>query len=469
MTSLTTFKSPVPDRIYITRSALRLIEDEARHGNSTSLENETGGILIGRRLDATNRLELLIIAATGPGDNAYHHPVEFSPDIEYVNGKLQEYHARYPRTDYIGTWHKHPPRYQRFSQGDVDTAHAVFRDPAYKVKEIINPIVWVDQGKFTIRYYYMSRQMARQGDPFYEVQIARIMLIDDDHAMVQREAVASSTTIGATNDLISEEYRLLSEHGYQVKLCNEGAEYFFEVRSERVSDLVIYFVAPANFPQLPPVLMVECGGEALPPNDGGIINQWTYRNGAAHLVDVVEGVMASIPVCLGDLTEVLRCVLPKCAVVRRQNDRHGSIGMTHQPLTASDDSRAERIGYEVKMIRDMGYSCDLQQSPEGMTHYLTVELTRDTMEGPQPVRAYIKLDAEFPASPPMLVVTVLIPGSTSANELNELPIEVESKARMIWSSQRMLYEIIQDVQDCVQCQSRIIASNSISQYGSRSY
>ena len=127
--------------------------------------------------------------------------------------------------------------------------------------------------------------------------------------------------------------------------------------------------------------------------------------------------------------------------------------MTDQPLTTSDQIRAERIGYEVKMIRDMGYSCDLQQSPEGKTYYLTVELTRDTMEGPQPVRAYIKLDAEFPASSPMLVVTILIPDSTSANELNELPIEVESKARMIWSSQRMLYEIIQDVQNSILVQS----------------
>ena len=293
MTSLTTYKSPVPDRVYVPRSVLRLIEEEARRGSATSLENETGGILIGRRLEGANRMELLIVAATGPGEKAYHHPVEFNPDIDYVNRKLQEYHTRYPRTDYIGTWHKHPPRYPQFSSGDVATAHAVFRDSAYKVDEIINPIVWVDQGKFTIRYYYMSRQMARQAEPFYEVQEPRIMLIDDDHPYIQREA-AANTTNGAANDRIGEEYRLLSQRGYQVKLQHEGAEYFFEVRDERYHDLVIYLVAPVGFPQVPPTLMVERGGEALPPNDGGVINQWTYSKGAAHLVEVADGVIGTL-------------------------------------------------------------------------------------------------------------------------------------------------------------------------------
>ncbi|WP_129673506.1 Mov34/MPN/PAD-1 family protein [Candidatus Chloroploca sp. Khr17] len=296
MSQLSTQKSPLPGKIYITRSARRLIEEEARRGSTTSLENETGGILVGRRLDGEEIVQLLIIAATGPGENAYHHPVEFNPDIDYVNGKLQEYHARYPKTDYIGTWHKHPARYQTFSAGDVATAHAVFRDPAYKINEIINPIVWVDRGEFTIRYYYMSRQMAQRREPFVEIQASRVHEIDDEHPLIQRERAdgASSPPI---NDRIGEEHRLLRERGYQVTLKSQDTNFFFEVRTNQHPDLTIYLMAPNDFPRVPPALVaIERAGTALPQNDDGVINQWTYHNGNSHLVDVVEGVLRAMPV-----------------------------------------------------------------------------------------------------------------------------------------------------------------------------
>jgi hypothetical protein len=301
MTVPTAYKTPSPDKVYLTRSAYRLIEEEARRGSQAGLENETGGILIGRRLDQANRIELLILAATGPGEQAYHHPVEFNPDVEYVNRKLQEYHSSHPRTDYIGTWHKHPSRYQTFSSGDVATAHALFRDPDYRMEEIINPIVWVEHGQFTIRYYYMSRQMARRGEPFVEINASRVTIIDDNHALVQQELAPTRSrptgplaVEGANNERISQEYRQLTQRGYQTKIRQQGEEYFFEVRHERHPDVLIYLVAPAGFPQIPPTLIVERNGQALPPNDGGIINQWTFSRGASSLADVADGVLATL-------------------------------------------------------------------------------------------------------------------------------------------------------------------------------
>ncbi|NCC30820.1 MAG: tetratricopeptide repeat protein [Chloroflexia bacterium] len=124
--------------------------------------------------------------------------------------------------------------------------------------------------------------------------------------------------------------------------------------------------------------------------------------------------------------------------------------MSSLPPMAADQSHAERIGQEVKAIRDMGYACDLQQDVSAQRYYLTVELARDTHEGPQPVHLYFQLDANFPATAPNLVVTVTTPGTTSHGELQELPIDVESKTRLSWSSRQMLYEIVLEVQDSVQ-------------------
>ncbi|EFO81186.1 hypothetical protein OSCT_0920 [Oscillochloris trichoides DG-6] len=123
--------------------------------------------------------------------------------------------------------------------------------------------------------------------------------------------------------------------------------------------------------------------------------------------------------------------------------------MTQQPALTPDMDRAERIGYEVKAIRDLGYTCDVQQDREGL-HYITVNLRRDTMEGPQPVQLYLKLLPTFPHGAPEMIVTVISPASTSSGELHELQIETESKARLSWLWSSRLYEIVQDVQDSVQ-------------------
>jgi hypothetical protein len=286
-------KPPLPDRVYIPRSALQVIQTEAsRHSDNQQGENETGGIMVGRRLMGINRVELLIAAATGPGESAYHNPVEFNPDVEYVNQKLKEYHALYPLMDYIGTWHKHPLTYQTFSEGDVHTAHKIFHDTAYKMDEIVNPIVWVGDGGFTIRYYYMSRAMAERGERFAEIPPTKVQEIDDNHDLVIKEQRRADA--GAVPERIDDEYRRLAEQGYQVEVKQHEQEYFFTVRLPDRPDLVLHLVAPAGYPQEPPSLFVEQHGQEIAAGDVGIITQWGSGADQSFLDNVVAGVIASL-------------------------------------------------------------------------------------------------------------------------------------------------------------------------------
>ena len=121
--------------LYITTSALQVIEDEAkRQSKGGQFAHETGGILIGRRLDPTRSGAILIVAATRPGADALHHAVEFNPDVEYVNQHLREYLAIYPQMDFIGIWHQHPPEYPKFSEGDVRSAQDICTDDDYRAR-----------------------------------------------------------------------------------------------------------------------------------------------------------------------------------------------------------------------------------------------------------------------------------------------------------------------------------------------
>jgi|GEM_PF-4285826 len=294
----------VIDRVYMTNSALQVIKAEAnRHHQNAQGENETGGVLIGRRLEHTNRVEFLITVATGPGESAYHNPVEFNPDVAYINQQLDLYRAVYPNMDYIGTWHKHPLNYQMFSPGDVQTAHAIFDDSSYKVDEIINPIVWINKNQFTIRYYYMSRQMAMKREPFIEVPESKIYSVPQDHPLVIKEQSQGNgySTVPAP---ISEEYRRLTEHGYQTELKQQGQEYYFTITLASYPDIVLHLIAPAGYPTIPPSLLVERQGKELTISDNDVINKWTFnmvsRNAAEHpcMVDIVKVVLKNLPTTL---------------------------------------------------------------------------------------------------------------------------------------------------------------------------
>lgn len=283
----------LPDRVFITRSAHKAMVDETRrHRDSVQIENETGGILIGRRLEARGRIEILIAVATSPGENALHHAIEFNPDVEYVNEQLREWCAVYPRMDYIGTWHKHPPRYPTFSRGDMRTAHALFDDSSYKMIEIVNPITWSGDGDVTIRYYYMNRAMAKEGLPFEQIPAKNILVIDDYDEIVIKESTPALD--GLARERIAKERQLLIEQGYQVKLHQEEYEYYFTIADERLPDTSIYLTAPPGYPRIPPSLTIERNGQGIIGDDDGIIAGWMLNPGTSHLVDVAEAVVKNL-------------------------------------------------------------------------------------------------------------------------------------------------------------------------------
>lgn len=283
----------LPDRVFITRSAHKVMVDETRHHrDSGQIENETGGILIGRRRNVRGRIEILIAVATSPGENALHHAVEFNPDVEYVNEQLREWCAVYPRMDYIGTWHKHPPRYPTFSRGDMRTAHALFDDPSYKIAEIVNPITWSGDGDVTIRYFYMNRAMAKEGLPFEQIPAKNILVIDDNDEIVINESTPALD--GLARERIAKEHQLLIEQGYQVKLHQEEYEYYFTIADERLPNTSIYLTAPPGYPRIPPSLTIERNGQEIVGSDDGIIGGWMLNPGTSHLVDVAEAVVKNL-------------------------------------------------------------------------------------------------------------------------------------------------------------------------------
>lgn len=282
------------ERVYITRSTLRVIREEAldRYGNGEN-ENETGGILVGRRIDSST---LLILAATDPGVRATRRQVEFEPDVEYANQLLAEFCEIYNNADYIGTWHKHPLRYPRFSIGDVQTAHAFFADKDYShIDETLNPIVWVDGDHITTRYYYMNRVMAQSGQVFLEIPASAIEEIEDDDVLVVGER---NDPEGAFRLRLSEERRLLVRDGYKVTVRSQPPTFFFLVRDpERLPDTTIYLSLSADFAnqthypkQSPEVIVEQHNLEKTPLRADEITHIWANKDHEPYLVDVVRAV-----------------------------------------------------------------------------------------------------------------------------------------------------------------------------------
>ncbi|NJL54988.1 hypothetical protein HC928_07225 [bacterium] len=274
-----------PDFVYITRSALQHIEEEARHPRSQqpNLENETGGVLFGRRISLENgQSAMLIIEATGPGPKAFFHEVEFNPDVEYANEQLHRFRQDYPNCDYIGTWHKHPSSYRRYSMGDVKTAHQIFSDESYKLDEIINPIVWVDGGKFTIQYYYMNRGIARQGQEFIQVT-SKTRQLEDSDPLVQDERKAQPAQPYPPR--IVKEVEALRSESYNIEIHQDGSDFIFTVTDPDHPVRSVYLVVGPDYPQNPPQVVVEDNGQQIPTDADRLVQQW---NPDRYLVDLAN-------------------------------------------------------------------------------------------------------------------------------------------------------------------------------------
>jgi hypothetical protein len=287
-----------PQQLYITRQALKAIEAEAqRYADTQGVGHETGGILIGRRL-VDQPDTVLIIIATGPGEHAVRTPVEFSPDVQYVNRQLSAARAIYSDSDYIGTWHKHPSTYRTFSPGDVYTAHAIFSDPSYVVDEIINPIVWIDDGKMTAHYYYMSREMARRDQDFAQLDNQIVELIPDDHPLVQRERARRSGGSGHLPPLwVDDERGRLQSRGYSVQVRHERGQqaYLFVVTNPLLAGVTITFVASEqDYPGERPQIFIEGTGRNEPLNSDDAYDDLERRLARIYLADIADAIVGDL-------------------------------------------------------------------------------------------------------------------------------------------------------------------------------
>jgi integrative and conjugative element protein (TIGR02256 family) len=69
-------------------------------------ESETGGILIGRKIDDQT---VCVTRASPPGPRALHRRTRFSRDTRFLQHYLDDVHERTDGSeDYIGEWHVHP-------------------------------------------------------------------------------------------------------------------------------------------------------------------------------------------------------------------------------------------------------------------------------------------------------------------------------------------------------------------------
>jgi proteasome lid subunit RPN8/RPN11 len=261
------------ESIVMTTNAIELMRSEARLAG----DNETGGILVGRRLDDDI---ILVVAATESGPKADRKVHTFSPDVDYVNQELVTLRSKYPGTDFVGTWHKHPPHLDHPSGPDWKQACEMLRDPDYAIEELVAPIVVVREGIPSIKVYYTSLNELHRDD-FIHIP-HKVISLDEAERLVKESRQRESQR---HRDRLNDEYDRLRKH-YQLagqpKRLSDGSVTFVVQFSGAVMTSM-YLICPASYPQSPPRVMVEEGGEQK-EFASNLITNWDQ---ATYLVDVV--------------------------------------------------------------------------------------------------------------------------------------------------------------------------------------
>ncbi len=264
-------------KVVFAQSVLDLIRRESIRFHSTDARYalETGGIMIGKRISAGR---IAVVGATGPGPRAYHARIEFNPDVDHANAELQRWIDRDPAVDFIGIWHKHPSQLEHPSGGDVESAYALFRDPSYKMVELVNPIVTVRESGLRMNCFYMSREDAAQRRGFrvieYDVQ-------PDDAAVFSREASGRAR--------LRSEFSQLRER-YKLQTSVDGADLILTAALGDSAKTTVYLVCSAEYPQQAPQLIIEHSGQEL-AFTSDVVKGWSPRR---YLVDVIAEVERSI-------------------------------------------------------------------------------------------------------------------------------------------------------------------------------
>lgn len=123
--------------VRMSRKLLSLCEAEV----SNTFPFESGGVLMGRRLDKDIwEIDHVI----GPGPNAAHGRFRFIPDLSWQHERIAErFYETNGQSTYLGDWHSHPSASDgKLSQKDKDALKAIIQAPEAKCESPLMMIVW---------------------------------------------------------------------------------------------------------------------------------------------------------------------------------------------------------------------------------------------------------------------------------------------------------------------------------------
>lgn len=135
---------------------------------------ETGGILVGK-FDSEN---VIVPFAIGSGPFARRSLVQFKPDVEWQQERLDRYYEKFD-INYVGSFHRHPGSLSRPSSIDYCTAVRILSDPDWVVDESVFPIILLNGRKIVIYPYYISRKRLK-------FELMTMFIVPDDHVLLNR-------------------------------------------------------------------------------------------------------------------------------------------------------------------------------------------------------------------------------------------------------------------------------------------
>ncbi|MCX6021099.1 MAG: hypothetical protein NTZ05_05115, partial [Chloroflexi bacterium] len=152
------------------------------------------------------------------------------------------------------------------------TAARILQDPAYKVTELINPIVVLPGRQFRIKFYQLRRaDIERRRDfaeiPFTEVPpehpaVRAFFELQERRRLGQQAPAAGIDTSAVQRRLTDEESELRSRR-YTVRTTRLGDQFVFEASSTQQSDRKVFVLCPSNYPASAPQVRLEVGGQEV--------------------------------------------------------------------------------------------------------------------------------------------------------------------------------------------------------------
>ncbi len=280
-----------PDFLYMTRSALTMIEQQARRASG-------GGMLFGGRINQNNQLsDLLIVAAPAAGAYPLRSLAAFSPDDPDVQQNVQEQQASFPRMGVLGTWHMRPATVPAVMQEDADGAGALLQSTTHPRDEVLRAVASVQPNNdVTLRYFLLSRTAAERGETFTEIASNRVYVVEDNDPLVERERAAPGTVAAmpAGSNRADEEFRALVARGYRVNLREQPEGNQFAVRDNRMPDLTVYFVTPPEYPSTAPTVIGVRDGERISLPMTELQRTWSLRQGGVYLADLMDELVGAL-------------------------------------------------------------------------------------------------------------------------------------------------------------------------------